>query len=87
MAHQKFDDLSSMAQDVLRSLVGRAEAKLAALHKRRIQLRKRIQALNYLTKTFEKPAPPPRSTDWPFSQGAPGDEPAGNATESIGNGS
>lgn len=67
MTPSKFDDISSMAQDIVRNLVSQAEAKLASLQDHRAQLRKRIQALNYLTKTFEKNQQTPRPADWPFT--------------------
>ena len=74
MAPGKSDGLSSATEDVVRNLVARAEEKLAALQNRRGQLRKRIQALNYLAKTFEKSQPSPNPAGWSFADEGPRDD-------------
>lgn len=83
MATGNFDDLSSAAQDVVRNLIARAEEKLYALNDRRGQLRRRIQALNYLAKTFERARQSPDPDRW-LSTGEDGhDELRPSAAESA----
>lgn len=66
MAPGKSDDLSSATEEVVRDLVARAEEKLASLQDRKGQLRKRIHALNYLAKTFEKSRQSAQPGTWSF---------------------
>lgn len=48
----KFDDLSEATIDIVREMVRRAETKLSVLQSRRTQIRRRIQALHYLSRAF-----------------------------------
>lgn len=83
MASGKSVDLSSATEDVVRDLVARAEEKLAALQDRKGQLRKRIQALNYLAKTFEKSRHSAQQAAWSFSEEDAHDNLEDTVTESA----
>ena len=57
------DGFTAGGLDVTHQLVSRAETKLVGLHANRSQLRRRIRALHYLLKTFEKAFTPFDSSD------------------------